>query len=78
MDPATRENVLNSPYNPAYIKPNLLKGNVPVYYLGQSEAKGLRMGGPGLTLVKDIGERKQLDRSLGSYWAKPEENESYK
>ena len=77
MDPATREDVLNSPYNPAYIKPNLLKGNVPVYYLGQSETKGLRIGGPGLTLVKDIGERKQLDRSLGSYWAEPGENESY-
>ena len=75
-DPTTREAILNNPYNPYYSKPNLLKGNVPVYYLGHTETQGLPTAHK-LTLPKNVGERKQLDKSLGSYWAKPGENQSY-
>ena len=75
-DPTRREDILNNPYNPPYVKPNLLQGNVPVYYLGHTETQGLATA-PKLTLPKNVGERKQLDRSLGSYWAKPGENQSY-
>lgn len=67
LNPQYRESIISNPINPAYIKQGLLAGRTPVYYGGSSEAIV-----PQKTLLPtDKGERWQLDRSLGSYWAEP-------
>ena len=53
--------------NPKYMKENLLKGNIPVYYGGYSDAVSPHQA----TLAIDKGERWQLQNSLGAHWAKP-------
>lgn len=67
LNPQYRESVINNPINPKHLKQGVLAGRIPVYYGGSSEAivpnKSL--------LPTDQGERWQLDRSLGSYWAEP-------
>lgn len=68
-DPEYRSEQINSPFNPSYIKPNLLQGNTPVFYGGVSDSPFPHEA----QLPTDIGERWQLDKSLGSYWAKPNE-----
>jgi hypothetical protein len=66
-NPEYRESVIGNPANPGYMKQGLLMGRTPVYYGGSSEAIV-----PNDTLLPtDKGERWQLDRSLGSYWAEP-------
>ena len=70
LNPQYRESIISNPVNPAYMKQGLLAGRTPVYYGGSSEAivpqKEL--------LPTDKGERWQLNRSLGSYWAEPTDN----
>ena len=70
LNPQYRESIISNPINPAYIKQGLLAGRTPVYYGGSSEAivpqKEL--------LPTDKGERWQLNRSLGSFWAEPTDN----
>ena len=70
LNPQYRESIISNPINPAYMKQGLLAGRTPVYYGGSSEAivpqKEL--------LPTDKGERWQLDRSLGSFWAEPTDN----
>ena len=53
--------------NPDYMKENLLKGRIPVYYGGYSDAVSPHQA----TLAIDKGERWQLQNSLGAHWAKP-------
>ena len=69
-DRELRDLVINSPNNPSYIKENILKGRTPVYYHGSSDAVV-----PFRTaLPTDIGERWQLNNSLGSFWADPKDS----
>lgn len=56
--------------NPKYIKENLLKGRIPVYYGGYSDAVSPHQA----QLAIDKGERWQLQNSLGSYWTEPTDN----
>jgi hypothetical protein len=65
--PQYREDLLRNPANPAYMKENLLAGKTPVYYGGSSEA----IAPHNALLPTDTGQRWQLDKSLGSYWAEP-------
>ena len=67
-DPQYREMQISafSP-NPDYIKENLLKGRIPVYYGGVSDAVSPHKS----TLPIDKGERWQLQNSLGAHWAEP-------
>lgn len=63
---AYRESLINSKSVP-YIKENLLQGNTPVYYGGLSDAVAPHKA----QLPFDVGQRWQLQNSLGSFWAKP-------
>ena len=75
-DPANRERLFNSPYTPDYIKQGLLKGNIPVYYSGLSDAP-MRED---YLLPTDKGkyyDRGALSESIGSFWAKPTKDGSY-
>jgi hypothetical protein len=63
---AYRESLINS-RNAPYIKENLLQGNTPVYYGGLSDAVAPHKA----QLPFDVGQRWQLQNSLGSFWAKP-------
>jgi hypothetical protein len=67
INPQYRESIINNPINPSYMKQGLLAGRTPVYYGGSSEAIVPQES----LLPTDKGERWQLDRSLGSYWAEP-------
>ena len=58
--------------NPRYIKENLLKGRIPVYYGGVADTAISNVHQSQLPV--DKGERWQLDRSLGSFWAEPTDN----
>jgi hypothetical protein len=58
---------------PEGFKENILAGNTPVYYLGHSESLAPHK----TTLPKNIDERWQLDKSLGSYWAQPGAGQNY-
>ena len=66
-NPNYRESIINNPINPTYMKQGILMGRTPVYYGGSSEA----IVPNDALLPTDKGERWQLDRSLGSYWAEP-------
>lgn len=67
-DPQYREIQLSPlSQNPGYIKENLLKGRIPVYYGGYSDAVSPHQA----QLAIDKGERWQLQNSLGSHWAEP-------
>jgi hypothetical protein len=70
IDPQYRESIISNPINPSYMKQGLLAGRTPVYYGGSSEAVVPQES----LLPTDKGERWQLDRSLGSYWAEPIDN----
>ena len=67
QDPEYRSLQINSPNNPAYMKENILRGNTPVYYGGLSDSPAPHRA----QLPTDKGERWQLSKSLGSFWAKP-------
>ena len=70
-DPQYREMQISAfSQNPKYIKENLLKGRIPVYYGGVSDAVSPHKS----TLPIDKGERWQLQNSLGAHWANPIEN----
>jgi hypothetical protein len=69
-DPQRRENIISSPVNPEYMKQGLLSGRTPIYYGGSSEA----ISPQNMLLPTDKGERWQLEKSLGSYWAEPTDN----
>ncbi len=65
-----RESIISTRTGPAsisYIKENLLQGNTPVYYGGLSDAVAPHKA----QLPFDVGQRWQLQNSLGSFWAKP-------
>ena len=70
LDPQYRESVINNPDNYSYVKQNLLAGRTPVFYGGVSDA----VAPDKALLPTDKGERWQLDKSLGSYWAEPTDN----
>ena len=70
INPQYRESIISNPINPSYMKQGLLAGRTPVYYGGSSEAIVPQES----LLPTDKGERWQLDRSLGSYWAEPTDN----
>ncbi len=70
LNPQYRESVINNPDNYSYIKQNLLAGRIPVLYGGISDA----VAPDKALLPTDKGERWQLDKSLGSYWAEPTDN----
>lgn len=53
--------------NPDYIKENLLKGRIPVYYGGYSDVAKPSQA----SLPVEEGERWQLKNSLGAHWAEP-------
>jgi hypothetical protein len=67
INPQYRESIISNPINPSYMKQGLLAGRTPVYYGGSSEAIVPQES----LLPTDKGERWQLDKSLGSYWAEP-------
>jgi len=67
QDPEYRSLQINSPSNPAYMRENILRGNTPVYYGGLSDSPAPHRA----QLPTDEGERWQLSKSLGSFWAKP-------
>jgi len=75
LDPKQRERIfaLPSSVNPPGFKENLLTAKTPVYYQGHTEALVPSFG----VLPKNVGERWQLDKSLGSYWAQPGEGQNY-
>ncbi len=60
-------------HTPEYIKQGVDKGNTPVYYGGWSDAVAPSKS----RLPTDVGSRKDLSLSLGSYWAEPQEDGSY-
>ena len=66
-DPKYRQQVLNSANTPEYIKQGLLQGRVPVYYGGMSDAPAPIKS----SLPSDVGQRGQLSKSIGSFWAQP-------
>jgi hypothetical protein len=70
INPKYRESIISNPANPTYMKQGLLAGRTPVYYGGSSEAVVPQES----LLPTDKGERWQLDRSLGSYWAEPSDD----
>jgi hypothetical protein len=72
-DPQYREMQI-SPFsqNPRYIKENLLKGRIPVYYGGVADTAISNVHQSQLPINK--GERWQLQNSLGAHWADPSEN----
>lgn len=72
-DPTYRQEILDSPNTPEYIKQGLLKGHIPVYYGGWSDAPAPIKS----QLAIDVGQRGQLSESLGSFWAQPKEGGGY-
>jgi hypothetical protein len=66
-DSAYRQQVLNSANTPEYIKQGLLQGLIPVYYGGMSDAPAPIKS----QLPIDVGQRGQLSKSIGSFWAQP-------
>ena len=66
-DPTYRQEVIDSANTPEYIKQGLLKGRVPVYYGGMSDAPAPIKS----QLAIDVGQRGQLSKSIGSFWAQP-------
>jgi hypothetical protein len=68
QDPEYRQFQISTPTNPAYMRENLLRGNTPVFYGGLSDAIAPHRA----QLPIDKGERWQLSKSLGSFWAKPQ------
>jgi len=68
QDPEYRQYQISSPNNPAYMRENLLRGNTPVFYGGLSDSPAPYRA----QLPTDKGERWQLSKSLGSFWAKPQ------
>ena len=68
QDPEYRQYQISSPNNPAYMRENLLRGNTPVFYGGLSDSPAPHRA----QLPTDKGERWQLSKSLGSFWAKPQ------
>jgi len=72
-DPQYREMQI-SPFsqNPRYIKENLLKGRIPVYYGGVADTAISNVHQSQLPM--DKGERWQLQNSLGAHWADLSEN----
>lgn len=70
FNPKYREFLADYSHTPAYMTENLLKGNTPVYYGGISDTPMPHKA----QLPIDVGERWQLSKSLGSFWAKPQEN----
>jgi hypothetical protein len=72
-DPSYRQEVLNNPNSPDYLKQGLSKGHIPVYYGGFSDAPAPIKS----QLPTDVGQRDQLSESMGSFWAKPQQDGSY-
>jgi hypothetical protein len=72
-DPQYREMQI-SPFsqNPRYIKENLFKGRIPVYYGGVADTAISNVHQSQLPM--DKGERWQLQNSLGAHWADPSDN----
>jgi hypothetical protein len=68
QNPEYRQYQITSPNNPAYMRENILRGNTPVYYGGLSDSPAPHQA----QLPIDIGERWQLSKSLGSFWAQPQ------
>lgn len=68
QNPEYRQYQINSPNNPAYMRENILRGNTPVYYGGLSDSPAPHPA----QLPINIGERWQLSKSLGSFWAQPQ------
>ena len=66
-DPTYRQEVLDSANTPKYIKQGLLQGRIPVYYGGMSDAPAPIKS----QLPIDVGQRGQLSKSIGSFWAQP-------
>lgn len=60
-------------YTPDYIQQGVDKGITPVYYGGWSDAVAPSKS----RLPTDVGSRKDLSLSLGSYWAEPQTDGSY-
>lgn len=67
FSPEYRQQVINNPSIPDYLRQNIVKGRTPVYYGGSSEA----IAPAEAQLPGDVGQRWQLQHSLGSYWAEP-------
>lgn len=72
-DPTYRQEVLDSPNTPDYIKKGLLEGRIPVYYGGMSDSPAPLKA----QLPTDVGQRGQLSKSLGSFWAQPQTGGGY-
>ena len=60
-------------YTPDYITQGIKNGKTPVYYGGSSDAIVPSKS----RLPADVGSRKDLSLSLGSYWAEPQQDGSY-
>lgn len=60
-------------YTPDYITQGIKNGKTPVYYGGSSDAIVPSKS----RLPTDVGSRKDLSLSLGSYWAEPQQDGSY-
>ena len=60
-------------YTPDYITQGVKNGKTPVYYGGWSDAIAPSKS----RLPTDVGSRKDLSLSLGSYWAEPQQDGSY-
>lgn len=76
INPANRERIIdfaNSPGVPPYFKEKFLQGSIPVYYGGSKEAVAPAEN----QLPADVGQRWQLEHSLGSYWAEPVGDKNY-
>ena len=71
-DPTFRQEILDGPA-PDYIKQGLLQGNIPVYYGGLTDSPAPIKS----QLPKDVGMRGQLSESIGSFWAKPQQDGSF-
>lgn len=70
FNPNFRQFQANYTHTPAYMKENLLRGNTPVYYGGMSDTPMPHKA----QLPTDVGERWQLSKSLGSFWAQSQKN----
>jgi len=60
-------------YTPDYITQGIKNGKTPVYYGGSSDAIVPSKS----RLPSDVGSRKDISLSLGSYWAEPQQDGSY-
>ena len=70
QDPSYRREQLESPWNPSFMKTNIASGKTPVYYGGLSDAIAPNKA----LLATNIGDRWQLERSIGSFWAEPSQS----